>query len=221
VGHAKTIVTDFCMEVTEVTVAKYRAHATPEAFKRATAQHQRGLPAGSFAGNDACNANHADRDAHPINCVDRLQAADYCKALGRRLPSEWEWEWAARGRDEQRVHPWGQERPDCEYAIMSNKTGDGCGAARTAPVGSKPRGKSRDGVHDLAGNVAEWTSSTDGDVARVRGGSWKSAIPLAFQTRDRGGGQNPTRAHVEIGFRCVVDLAPAQAVPVVPGRVGR
>jgi formylglycine-generating enzyme required for sulfatase activity/uncharacterized protein with von Willebrand factor type A (vWA) domain len=118
-----------------------------------------------------CNAGKADRQSHPINCVDYAQAQSYCRWRGGRLPTEEEWEYAARGSDG-REYPWGAAQPSPR---LLNVCGSECVAAQkkrgqdwrsmysgddgwpeTAPVGSYPDGKSPFGALDLAGNVWEW-----------------------------------------------------------------
>lgn len=124
-----------------------------------------------------CNMNDmAKRAKHPINCVDFDQATKYCAVHTGRLPTEAEWEFAARGPDG-RAYPWGDEAPNNDKA---NACGSECvawakehkveadfpgqmyatndGFATTAPVGSFPAGKSRYGIEDVVGNVWEWTS---------------------------------------------------------------
>jgi formylglycine-generating enzyme required for sulfatase activity len=105
------------------------------------------------------NSEVPGREDHPVNCVDWLQASTYCWWAGKRLPSEAEWEKAARGTDG-RLFPWGNEPFDCTRAVL-NMTG--CGTTGTAPVGSRPAGASPYGIHDLMGNVYEWT----GDLFEV------------------------------------------------------
>jgi sulfatase modifying factor 1 len=94
-----------------------------------------------------CNAAGGPSD-HPINCVTWDQAASYCLAQNKRLPTEAEWEKAARGTDKRRF-PWGDEEPT---ALRLNLT------EATAPVGSTPDGASVYGVQDMSGNVLEWTA---------------------------------------------------------------
>jgi formylglycine-generating enzyme required for sulfatase activity len=119
--------------------------------------------------HEGCNWEQRGRDDHPINCVDWAQANAYCAWMGKRLPTEEEWEYAARGREGRR-YPWGDEAPgptrvnvcDKECRRMAERgrgqlppimfeASDGWGS--TAPVGSYPAGNSPFGVADMAGNI--------------------------------------------------------------------
>jgi len=198
-GHE---VADFFMDTTEVTVAAYSACVA--AGKCKPASPKRKLGARPAFKSEHCNVDDPERQNHPINCVEQAQAIAYCASVGKRLPDEWEWEWAARGRDEQRSHPWGQEAPNCERAVMDGGW-DGCGTPGTRPVGSKPQGHTRDGLADMAGNVAEWTSSLrDRKHAIVRGGSWGDADKALLRVTSRDDYEAPTGERDEyLGFRCV------------------
>lgn len=97
-------------------------------------------------------------DRHPVNCVSWTQASEYCAWRKARLPTEFEWERAARGRTG-RPFPWGAEPPNCERAALRDE-GDGtlCGNSGPVVVGAHLAGATPEGIHDLAGNVQEWTA---------------------------------------------------------------
>ena len=153
-------VKDYCLDVNEVTADSYASCVASkgcnDAFVKVCDPSTYGAPG---KGN------------LPMVCVDFPQAAAYCKAQGKRLPTGEEWEWAARGGAEARVYPWGNEAPT-EQLCWSGKT------TRTGPcpVGSFPGNASVDGVLDLAGNVFEWTTTGNdlvSDTRFGRGGSWR------------------------------------------------
>jgi formylglycine-generating enzyme required for sulfatase activity len=168
----------FCIDVHEVTVAQYVACSNDGKCLRANTTND---PPLGKAYDAVCNQNDVTgRAKHPINCVDWDQAQRYCTEHDGRLPTEAEWELAARGRDG-RLYPWGDAPPD---ATRANACGTECiawakkngvladfpqpmyaaddGFATTAPVGSFPAGKSLSGVEDVVGNVAEWTADRYG-----------------------------------------------------------
>jgi formylglycine-generating enzyme required for sulfatase activity len=166
----------FCIDRTEVTVAAFARCASAAACAPASAV----VVSSNLSAEDVafwskfCNAGYPDRAEHPVNCVDWKQASAYCAWAGGRLPTEAEWEYAARGTDGRR-YPWGNEPPS---ATRLNGCGRECGARgmalgrpgkktmydgddgaeTTAPVGRYPEGQSPFGVLDLAGNVWEWTA---------------------------------------------------------------
>jgi len=150
-------VSPFFLDRTEVTVAAYLACARA---KGCTASKP----------GEGCNATaKKPRLQHPMNCITKGQAEQYCAAQGKRLPSSAEWEFAARGTDG-RDYPWGNDAAG-EQLCWQHRTG-GLNE-NTCPVGAFPGGASPFGALDMAGNVAEWTST------EVTG----AVLPGAFSTR--------------------------------------
>ncbi len=152
------------------------------------------------------------RGTHPVVQVSRRDAAAYCRWRGLRLPSEAEWELAARGLDGRR-YPWGDEPPRQGASARANFGTVGCCAAdaadgylKIAPVGRFAAGASPYGVLDMAGNVWEWTSSAfpgrPGLVA-LRGGGWGND-PYCLRVAYRHGNA-PDIGLDMVGFRCAGD----------------
>jgi len=209
--HPATVaVPTFCLDVTEVTVSAFmRCVGTSQC----TADHpgESRTDGVTFAAEAACNTAASGRDNHPMNCVDWGQAGVYCHAQGKRLPSEEEWEWAARGGSEGRVYPWGATAPEFQpcWSGMAKRTG-------TCAVGINPSGDAPGGIHDLAGNVWEWTSTQSGDGNRVvRGGSWNREDPSSLRAANRDS-DRPTARWPSQGFRCAADSGSVSAAAAVP-----
>jgi formylglycine-generating enzyme required for sulfatase activity len=162
---------------------------------------------------------HADRgwEDHPAVEMSWYGARDYCRARGKRLPTEAEREFAARGVAG-RLYPWGDAPPSATRARH------GAGFGHTVPAGSLPDGATPDGILDLTGNVHEWTASIalpypyradDGreDPDRLadrvtRGGAADTGAEMLRATW-RGGSvsRNARAGHHNIGFRCAKDAS--------------
>jgi formylglycine-generating enzyme required for sulfatase activity len=194
----------FWIDQTEVTVGQYRACvdagvcSTPRQSSSAT------RPDYFFGGAF---------DDYPVLWVTWDDAVTYCRWVGSRLPTEAEWEMAARGPDG-RIFPWGDSwNESCTNAM--NRLGD------TRPVGSYPCGASPYNVLDMSGNVWEWVNDwfsdtyyadaptsnpqgpSQGSQRAVRSGSWYSR--LAWQRSANRGSAKPDFADDDIGFRCAQD----------------
>ncbi|HIC19461.1 TPA: hypothetical protein EYO77_15235 [Candidatus Poribacteria bacterium] len=137
-------------------------------------------------------------ERHPVVGVSWYGAQTYAEWAGKRLLTETEWEWIARGNN-QRLFPWGNQPPDRNLLNYRSKA--------PVPVGSYPRGANPLGIHDLAGNVAEWVTAkkVPGKAKIVRGGSWKSLNPRSVRTTARFP-LLPDQMISWVGFRCARDI---------------
>ena len=231
----QVIVAPYCIDEFEVSVDRYKACSDAGRCKRAgiTNQWDDIGEKERKAFDPLCNVRDpVGRANHPINCVDWEMADKFCHEQAGRLPTEAEWEFAARGPDGRR-YPWGDEEPAAGYL---NACGRECvawgakngieeksmydaddGFPNTAPVGSFPKGASRYGVQDVVGNVWEWVADWYGAY-----GKEEQTEPKGPSTGDekviRGGAWNgsyaswvrptfrykdrPAKRSYGIGFRC-------------------
>lgn len=142
-------------------------------------------------------------DNYPVTMINLAQASDHCAALDKRLPTEQEWEKAARGTDG-RPYPWGEKFDKVRCITKETDPPAGGQAAIIAPVGSCEGGNSPYGVADMAGNVWEWTSSIEDRYNILKGGSF-------FEDPIYARSYNsllsiPDDAKDYVGFRCVKDV---------------
>ncbi len=166
------------------------------------------------------NYGELDRQDHPVNVVYFDEAVTFCAWAGGRLPTESEWEYAARSQGQNIFYPWGNATATCDYAIMMNEISAGCGEGITWPVCSNPAGNTDQGLCDMSGNVNEfvvdnwhdtydgapdngtaWTKDGDPDRIPIRGGGFYHSAEDLRTTRRHPYLKNA--ASDSIGFRCV------------------
>jgi len=169
----------FRIDKYEVTVKQYRE------FARSARRSMPSIP------------DWGRHEEYPVVNITWDEAEAYCVSVGKRLPTEEEWQRGCQGRN-MRKYPWGDSRPD---GTRGNYSGISDGYEKLAPVGSYPAGMSPDGVWDMAGNVWEWTASAEGNKRVLRGGSWADyAAYLRCASRLK---ENPNSRVSIIGFRCI------------------
>jgi len=174
----------FCMDALEVTVRDFVACVKARRC---------------FAPSTGTFCNGSGDAAHPVNCVTWQQADSYCRWMSKRLPSEVEWEYAARG-SEGRVFPWGNAEPGPDVCWRRAWNAGSC------PVGAHGGDRSPFGALDMAGNVEEWTASPAGkgivgSAHVIRGGDWSE--DHASELRGARRREMPDSAQGDrLGFRC-------------------
>jgi len=184
----------FRMERYPVTVFEYARFIADGGYKKAEFWAQGGHGQFPEPGSWQRQLQHPSR---PVVEVSWYEAAAYCRWAGGRLPSEAEWECAARCGREGVRYPWGNEEPDPARANYDMNVG------QPTPVGLYPDGATPGGIQDLAGNVLEWVFDwyEEGKRRVLRGGSWSSnPRRLRVSNRSRVG---PFGRYDYVGFRCV------------------
>jgi eukaryotic-like serine/threonine-protein kinase len=216
-GSVDTRITrDFWLDRQEVTVARYRACVNAGRCTPAEKPTNPDEPDYAEVWGSRCNAKRG-ADEHPQNCVTAAQAEAYCAFVGARLPSEAEWELAARGSNGRR-YAWGGGAPACDVACFDRNVGcrEPGVEVQSCAAGSYAQDRTEELVYDLAGNVSEWTADGFGDISGgadpkrphsgarvVRGASFfdgEAALSATHRFSVAAGA-----ALVTVGFRCAAD----------------
>jgi formylglycine-generating enzyme required for sulfatase activity len=221
--HTVNLTKGFWMGQTEVTVKAFERFTRKSPVKmppKPLATKFGGLSRGAKSIADRFQEGPGKKEDHPVVNVLWSEAQAYCEYAGGRLPTEAEWEYAARAGHDGRKYPWGDEisHENANYGNVSGRDQ----WAYTAPVASFPANDF--GLHDMVGNVWEWCSDwldgnyyrrsppadppgpTSGEERVVRGGSW-GFHPEWLRTSVRVRAV-PDRRGDDIGLRCVLDSAP-------------
>ena len=188
----------FYMDSTEVTVGRFKQFVQESGY--------------AYEGNWNQVSKFSPTDKHPMIWVSWFDAIAYAKWARKRLPTEKEWEWAARGGLKNKDYPWGEDRSLArDYTNYKRTGGQDKWDGAAAPVGSlKPNGY---GLFDMSGNVWEWCddwydSDQAGRIRKIRkvlrGGYWVSnTINLRVARRTN---YPPDSRGSSLGFRCVSDV---------------
>jgi formylglycine-generating enzyme required for sulfatase activity len=214
----KVTVQAFCIDKREVTVAAYTQCVRDKACSPRCLEENRcsAVPVDTEWGDATedqkasrrCNGGIPGREAHPVNCVSYDEAAAYCKVYGKRLPTEQEWEWVARGGPKAMRYPWGQLDAFADelcwsklHALRRYKRGSTCAG------GSHVLDTTPDGVQDLAGNVSEWVVGTASGrtYSALRGASFW-AVDDGYVKAALWGFGSPAKRSEIFGFRCAADV---------------
>jgi formylglycine-generating enzyme len=215
-AHMVNLTISFYMDIYEVTNASY---ATCVVAGKCS------LPASYQSYTRSSYYDNTGYANYPVINVNRTQASTYCAWRDARLPTEAEWEYAARGGLESKAYPWGDESPICTAEAGNGAKFDdsaGCHDTDTESVGSYAPNGYR--LYDMAGNVWEWvndwygayssaqatdpTGPTSGENGVLRGGSWgnpSSLLHVAFRLSE-----SPIFQSDYLGFRCVVSTGNEQ-----------
>lgn len=198
---------------------------TNRQYRQCVEAHGRGCAAPK---NAYYKDTSGDYDDFPVGSLKWGQAEAYCEWRGGQLPSEAQWEKAARGSTDN-IYPWGDEPPTCDMALYGGCAQDEQGKAGLRTVGSYPRDASPYDVRDMAGSMIEWVLDWYGEITYttyldvpepnplgppggtnrvIRGGGWSPGgvddpVRLRVSNREK---FDPMEGYVNIGFRCVLPV---------------
>ena len=200
----------------KVSIGTFEMSKTPVTVQQYEECYNHGVCTPPSANDEYCNWRKAGRQYHPVNCVTWEEASQYARFKGGRLPSEAEWEYAAKSGGKDQKYPWGNVIASCDRAVMTGSGRDDCGKHGTQPVCSRPAGNTAQGLCDMAGNVWQWVQDNyygsyrgapadgsavedSGLIRAIRGGSF--SMDADYLRTDRRNGVVPSFRLNFIGFR--------------------
>lgn len=217
--HTMSVPT-FYMDIEPVTNAQYQVFLEASGYSPVEAHNYlRDWSCSGGVGSGSGCTVPSGAENKPVTWVDLRDSAAYCNYYGKRLPNDWEWQYAAQGADDSRLYPWGSTWDASKVPPQSH------GAVRPLPpdVGQYPQGSSMAGVQDLMGLVWQWTNEFVDDHTRtglVRGGAYYRATSSSWYFPGDLSPAGDVRAnthnklllmwpsydrHGTVGFRCVMD----------------
>jgi formylglycine-generating enzyme required for sulfatase activity len=205
----------FEMDIHPVTNREFRRFAEESGH---VTEMERVLSSGSnLSGLSWCTFASADREDHPVVMVNWFDACAFAKWYGKRLPTEAEWERAARGELESASYPWGDMEPDLESCCWRRASSQSASVSLTTPVCSFSPNSF--GLYDMVGNVWEWCADwysagyyaesaledpqgpSKGQYRVRRGGAWNVRESFRLRCANRGA-MDPRQSWPNLGFRC-------------------
>lgn len=220
----KVYIDAFLMDITPVTNAQFRRFVDDTGYRTQVEQvgYSWGYKSGEFCIIDGLSwrsFSTLERDEHPVVLVSWEDANTFASWSGKRLPTEAEWEYAARGSHSGKLYPWGDQEPDGSQCNFANKPNE---IPPTREVTNfEPNSF---GLFDMVGNVWQWCSDwysddfysksdsmknplgpVSGEFRVRRGGSWNVIQPFRLRCANRGA-VKPDMAVPNMGFRCALSI---------------
>jgi formylglycine-generating enzyme required for sulfatase activity len=188
---------DLCIDRTEVTAKEYLRCVSAGRCTRVRGCEVSELidPRTNVPVQVPSTADNPSTHDHPMNCVSSKEAQAYCAFANKRLPTEAEWVWAARGGPLGRRFPWGDDPPTGHACWLRARKG-------TCAAGSVTGDRTAHGIVDMGGNVREWTSSVWQSFPISRGGSFFDKDPSALLVTAKPGLFRSLQGQAQYGFRC-------------------
>jgi formylglycine-generating enzyme required for sulfatase activity len=200
-----SVLAPFALDLHEATVGEFEKFVESTGYQTTAEKLGRSyhnsveVPTRTWRNPDPDREGAMLESQYPVVHVSYFDAAAFCEAHGMRLPTQDEWEHAARG-DDRRIFPWGDSWDEARVVY------GGQGLNQLEPVNTRSQGATPLGHLHLSGNVAEWTATAAGSERIIKGGSWSEPNPAFLRPAARSS-ESPDFSSSDLGFRCVADAA--------------